>query len=231
MHGVCVISTLLTQLRALWIKFINRATEKYGRIGRLEGYPTAWTENWKFTLERLKLIVASGKWREAENILRGVPHYGLHYLLYNTLDEYREFAEAYGKEWRETLETYLASQAITYYLRYALSEGRIPDLTSLPSTAALHALSTMSGIDVFSRLAAVNKQRGRGITAAKGLPGASEAMGYVSEWVKFILKERMAPVPKKSPYLELAAWLVATARYASRRFPAPERAPSVDSNQ
>ncbi|MEM4438941.1 MAG: hypothetical protein QW680_09990, partial [Pyrobaculum sp.] len=165
-----------------------------------------------FTLERLKLLATTERWKDVNELLGRVPHYGLHYLLYNTLDEYREFAEAYGKEWRETLETYLASQAITYYLRYALSEGRIPDLTSLPSTAALHALSTMSGIDVFSRLAAVNKQRGRGITAAKGLPGASEAMGYVSEWVKFILKERMAPLPKKSPYLELAAWLVATAR-------------------
>ncbi|MEM4438751.1 MAG: hypothetical protein QW680_08970, partial [Pyrobaculum sp.] len=59
------------------------------RSGRLEGHPTAWTENWKFTLERLKLLATTERWKDVNELLGRVPHYGLHYLLYNTLDEYR----------------------------------------------------------------------------------------------------------------------------------------------
>ncbi|MEM0484879.1 MAG: PaRep2b protein [Pyrobaculum sp.] len=176
----------------------------------------AWREGkWNEFLNHLKSAVVpewpSNFGEKVREVLGKKSFYDLHLLFYIHVEGYREFLRLreLDRYDENALVAYLAALAAPAYIHWVLGQAgerseAFELLRKCDAEACLYALSDMSGIDLYRALA-----RARGAPLGRE---AGDAIGATLEWVKFILGERMAPPARKSPYLELAAWLVATAR-------------------
>ncbi|RFB00139.1 hypothetical protein [Pyrobaculum aerophilum] len=123
----------------------------------------AWREGkWGDFLNMLKSLAAGPGWerRVVDEVKRKVPSaFDLHVLLYEHVEEYREFLQLWGVQFsEEALTAFLKAWTAPAYVHWVLGQaGERPEafelLRECDVEACLYAISYLSGIDAYRALA------------------------------------------------------------------------------